>query len=164
MAEKGLCSEGVLLGAVIGDIAGSTYEFDNVDPRTVSLADFDLFPRGSEITDDTVMTVAVAEALRRTDGSHEDLRRIDTALRQSMIKWYEKYPAVSYGSGFRIWLAEGAVTTKSSWGNGAPMRCSAAGWLAHSLAEAADLAVLTVLPSHLHPASIRAAQCVASLI
>ncbi len=114
-----------MYGAVAGDIIGSIYEFSNHKSR-----EFPLFLESSFFTDDTVCTVAVAEALH--DGS-------DPA--HALKKWGTKFPNAGYGGRFAAWLRGSDMRPYNSYGNGAAMRVSPAGFLAESLDEAIDLAI-----------------------
>lgn len=109
-----------MLGAVIGDIVGSTYEVHNVKTK-----DFKLFPRDSHFTDDTVLSVAVAETLLNRE--HSDMNP-----RKSYALWYRqyyhRYPDAGYGQMFSQWAGEENFTVQRSYGNGGAMRVSAIGY------------------------------------
>ena len=83
-----------MIGAILGDMIGAPYEFDMGNKTK----DFPLFSRRSEFTDDSVMTIAVAEALMDTIGKSND--EIKQALVASMQKWGHKYPNAGYGGGY----------------------------------------------------------------
>lgn len=142
-----------MLGAIIGDIVGSRFEFDEKPT-----ADFTLFldPPRCNYTDDTVMTIAVADAIM--NGSCD----YTSALR----KWGHRYPHPKggYGSMFEEWLRDVSPQPRNSWGNGSAMRVSAVGWLFHHEAEVRDEARKSAICSHLHKEAIRGAQCVADLV
>ena len=87
-----------MIGAILGDMIGAPYEFDR-SPKT---KEFPLFSKYSQFTDDSVMTVAVAEALLDTLGGTED--EIRSALVSSMRKWGKRYPEAGYGCRFYNWL------------------------------------------------------------
>lgn len=144
-------------GAIIGDIVGSIYEWDNI-----KFKDFPLFQQSCFFTDDTVMTVAVGEALMQASVWSSKAR--NTALIKSMQKWGAEYPNSGYGGSFYSWLISPTPQPYNSWGNGAPMRCSAAGWIAVSAEDAKNLGRQTAKPTHNHPEALKAAECTALLI
>jgi len=144
-------------GAITGDIVGSVYEFDNYRAE-----DFPLFRNDCFFTDDTVMTIAVADALMSAKGATNE--EIIAALTEKMQFYGRLYPDAGYGGRFAWWLVRDRPKPYNSWGNGAPMRCSAAGWLASSAEEARRLGSLTAMPTHNHPEGIKAAALTAELI
>ena len=147
-----------MYGAIIGDIVGSPYEFDK-GPKS---KDFPLFIPRSRYTDDSMMTVAVAEALLDTLGQErEELRN---AVVRSMQKWGRRYPDAGYGSKFYYWLYEEHPQPYNSWGNGSAMRVSAAGWLFDTLEETRQAAADTAAVTHNHPEGIKGAEATASVI
>jgi ADP-ribosylglycohydrolase len=117
-----------MLGAIIGDIVGSAYEWDNIKTK-----EFPLFSKDCFFTDDTVMTIAVAEALM--NGGMKD-NFID-----SMKKYGRLYPNAGYGSHFESWLISDDRKPYNSFGNGSAMRVSPCAWFAESLEETEDLAL-----------------------
>lgn len=160
------------LGAIIGDTVGSVYEFANTK-RT----DFPLFSLESDYTDDSIMTIAVADWIANTDRSQK-------ALEEKMVSWakHNPCPMGGYGGGFLRWLFmpeeladynendEYEYTGKTerhpynSWGNGSAMRASACGWVANSIEEALDLGKRSAEITHNHPEGIKGAQAVAAAI
>ena len=147
-----------MYGAILGDMIGAPFEFD----RGNKTKDFPLFSKASQFTDDSVMTVAVAEALIDSMGnSDEDIKK---ALVRSMQKWGHRYPYAGYGGMFRDWLKEDDPKPYGSYGNGSAMRVAAAGWLYDSLEETRHIAKLTAEVSHNHPEGIKGAEAVASAI
>lgn len=146
-----------MIGAIIGDIVGSVYEFHNI--HTI---DFELFSPGCDFTDDTVMTVAVAQAFVNTR-RNENLS-LHEELIDCMRLYGRRFPHRGYGNRFNQWLSTEDTRPNSSWGNGAPMRASAAGWLAASLEEAEQLGAATAETTHGHPDAVNAASTVAGLI
>ena len=152
------------LGAIIGDTVGSVYEFDNI-----KTTQFPLFNKSSRPTDDSVMTIAVADWLTSTNRTQEEL--VDT-----LVKWGNKYPYAGYGGGFSSWLFSpellydyyGNIIGKRapyfSWGNGSAMRCSACGWVATSLDEAIALGRQSAVVTHNHPEGIRGAEATAAAV
>lgn len=154
-----------MYGAIIGDMAGSPYEFDRGDKTK----DFPMFGRGATFTDDSVMTVAVAEALTNTEdrGGFVDRRtpeEIKKALAASMRKWGKKYPDAGYGARFIGWIFNDKMGPYNSFGNGSAMRVSAAGWLYDSIEKTREAARLTSEVTHDHPEGIKGAEAVASAI
>ncbi len=143
-------------GAIIGDIVGSVYEHHNIKTK-----DFPLFSSQGRFTDDTVMTVAVAMGLLTAYKSDRDLTE---ALTESMLAYGNRYRQRGYGGRFRKWLQDSDPRPYNSWGNGAPMRCSAAGWMAASPEKAFELGMFTAGPTHNHPEAMKAAGVTAMLI
>ena len=162
-----------MLGALIGDTVGSIYEFCNI--KTI---DFPLFSDGSSFTDDSVMTIAVADWLL-----HDPVRS-QQGLEECLVKWGHRYPDESYGGAFSRWLfmpefqsvfrdrdtetvdniPYGVRHPYNSWGNGSAMRVSACGWLAQSVEDALDLGRRSAMITHNHPEGIKGAQAVATAI
>ena len=147
-----------MFGAIMGDMIGAPYEFDR-SPKT---KEFPLFSRGSEFTDDSVMTIAVAEALMDTMGKSDD--EISAALVASMQKWGKRYPNAGYGGMFYQWLRTKHPKPYGSFGNGSAMRVSSAGWLFDTLEETRHMARLTAEVTHNHPEGIKGAEAAASAI
>lgn len=142
-----------MLGAIIGDIVGSTREWQNIKTEG-----FDLVPRGSHFTDDTVMTLAVAEWLM-TDPEHRE-----ETLVACMQRLGRAYPRAGYGRMFFQWLMADSPKPYNSFGNGSAMRVSPVGLYASSLEEALELARITASVSHNHPEGIRGAQAIAACV
>lgn len=142
-----------ILGGIVGDIIGSTREWHNV-----KIEDFELLPAGSTFTDDTVMTLAVAEWLM-TDPAHSE-----RALVECMQRLGRKYPNAGYGGMFRRWLSTDNPEPYNSFGNGSAMRVSPVGLYANSMEEALELARITASVSHNHPEGIKGAQAIAAAI
>ncbi len=142
-----------MLGAIIGDIVGSTREWNNV-----KATDFDLLPQGSTFTDDTVMTLAVAKWLM------DDPLHSPDSLVKIMQELGRKYPNVGYGKRFKEWLMSDNPQPYGSWGNGSAMRVSPVGLYAKSLDEALELARISASVSHNHPEGIKGAQAIAACV
>ena len=123
-----------MIGAILGDIIGSPYEFDMGDKTK----EFPLFGRRSQFTDDSVMTLAVAEALLDSMGKEDE--EIRKALVASMQKWGARYPDAGYGGMFYRWLQAGDPQPYGSYGNGSAMRASAAGTRSRAAAVKAKAA------------------------
>ena len=138
--------KGGILGAIIGDIAGSRFEFFNVKSTHLKL-----FTAADKFTDDTVMTVAIADWLL-AGGSLADVMR----------DWGRRYPLRGYGGAFARWLSAPEVRPPySSCGNGAGMRVSPCGYFADSLGCALGLAKESAFVTHNHPEGIKGAQAIA---
>jgi len=149
-----------MIGAILGDIVGSPYEFD----RSKKIKDFgSLFINESRFTDDSVMTIAVAEALLSVPRYADD-ETIKRAVIKSMQEWGNKYPHAGYGQRFYFWLGKKDPKPYGSWGNGSAMRVSSVGWLCDSLEETRRYARLTAEVTHNHPEGIKGAEATASAI
>ena len=158
-----------MLGAIIGDTVGSVYEFHNI-----KTTDFPLFSPQCDYTDDSIMTIAVADWLL-TDPQHGM-----NTLEASFLDFAKKYPCPmgGYGGGFHCWLFHpealgdygsrdfkpGTRHPYNSFGNGAAMRCSANGWMFDSLEETERVAGLSAAITHNHPEGIKGAQSTAAAI
>jgi type I restriction enzyme M protein len=145
-----------MLGAIIGDVIGSIYEFQNVKVKN-----FVLLSKRSFYTDDSIMTVAVGNALLE---SKLDLN----LLRKNTIKWMKflakVYPFAGYGSKFKYWVFEDDPKPYNSYGNGAGMRVSDCGIVAKTLEECIELARGVTDISHNHPEGIKAAEAIATSV
>lgn len=144
MSTKGI------IGAVIGDIAGSSHEFS-----AVSSLRFKLFDSKSSFTDDTTLTMAVAEWMMDRD---------NVSIDDALLKWGRNYPNAGYGKGFKVFLKSGRRPEQGSEHNGSAMRVSPVGFLSTSLEEAMTLARESALPSHNTPGAIAGAQTLAAAI
>ena len=147
-------------GAIVGDIVGSIYEFANIKTK-----DFPLFHRDSFATDDSIMTLAIAQALidavhsGRFDVMSDDEWR--TLFQDSMIDIGRPHPSCGYGGSFRNWMYSDDPQPYHSRGNGSAMRVSPVAWFSRSLEECERLARLTAEPTHDHPDGIAGAQATA---
>ncbi len=148
-----------MYGALLGDMIGAPYEFD----RGSKTKEFPLFGRGTEFTDDSVMTVAVTEALLDAlpDAADEWTER---RLVNSMRAWGRKYPNAGYGGRFYLWLRLKDPQPYGSYGNGSAMRVSTAGWLYDTLEKTEHMAELTAKVTHNHPEGIKGAVVTAGCI
>ena len=147
-----------MLGAIIGDIVGSVYEFDNIKTK-----DFELFKPDCRFTDDTVMTCAVADAIMN-GGSEKDFIL-------SMKKYGRMYPHAGYGGRFRVWLRSMETKPYNSFGNGSAMRVSPCAWVMDcgfcartGMWPNRDLARLSASVTHNHPEGIKGALAVCDAI
>ena len=149
-----------MIGAIVGDIAGSLYEFHNIKTK-----DFPLFaPRhGREVrpTDDSVMTLAVTRAL--LDAANDPATLPAAAVRR-LQEFGRRYPHAGYGGTFRRWLVADDPRPYNSWGNGAAMRVSACGWAAQSLDEALSLSDAVTGVTHNHPEGLKGARATTAAI
>ena len=146
-----------MYGAILGDIIGCPFEFD----RGGKTKDFPLFSRDSEFTDDTVMTIAVAEAFLDAPDDEEVIRR---RLVESMQKYGHLYPHAGYGLRFCHWLSARHPKPYGSFGNGSAMRVSSVAWLYHDLDTVRRMARLSAEVTHNHPEGIKGAEATASAI
>ena len=150
-----------MYGAILGDMIGSPYEFDSNNIKT---KDFELFSERSEYTDDSVMTIAVAEGLMNcgTDADEETMKK---AIVAAMKKYGGRYPFAGYGAKFSMWLHEEEPKPYNSYGNGSAMRVSPAAWLCQDdLRQMLRVSAVTAEVSHNHPEGIKGAQAAASVI
>lgn len=147
-----------MLGAIIGDIVGSPYELDQ---NVIKTTDFPLFKDASVFTDDTVMTLAVAEGMMN---GYNNPKKTIFEIINSMQKWGLKYPNAGYGSSFINWLYSKNPKPYNSYGNGAAMRVSSVAWLYDTLEKAEKYAELSAIVSHNHAEGIKGAKAVASAI
>ena len=148
-----------MYGAILGDIIGSPYEFD----QGYKMKDFPLFSRNSEFTDDSVMTLAVADAFLSLppEASEVEIRRF---LVRSMQTYGRKYPYAGYGGMFHRWLRDTNPQPYGSYGNGSAMRVSSVGWLFDDLQTVRHMARLSAEVTHNHPEGIKDAEATASAI
>ncbi len=149
-----------MLGAIAGDIIGSIYKFHNIKTK-----DFPLFDDESTFTDDTVLTVAVAEVILNADTFPDNTKYIDQLQYTENFKlYYSEYPEAGYGDKFREWATSNSTEPYNSWGNGSAMRvspiASAFDDLDTVLQEAQNSAGVT----HNHPEGIKGAQATAAAI
>lgn len=137
-----------MLGAIAGDVIGSVFEWLNIKST-----DFALFSERSRFTDDTVLTVAVADCILHSRDYAQTIR--DYGLR---------YPRAGYGSMFSKWLESDELTPYNSFGNGSAMRVSPVGFAFDSLEKVMEEAEKSAAVTHNHPEGIKGAQAAASAI
>ena len=147
-----------MYGAILGDIIGSPFEFD-MGSKTKH---FPLFSEDSHFTDDTVMTIAVAEAF--LDAADADEGAIRQRLIHAMQKWGHRYPHAGYGLRFRRWLDSPDPQPYGSWGNGSAMRVSPVAWLFDDLETVRRMAAISAEVTHNHPEGIKGADATAAAI
>ena len=137
-----------MLGALAGDIVGSIYEWNNI-----KTTQFPLFQEHCRFTDDSVLTVALAESLL----TGEEYGAL-------MKRYFLRYPDAGYGGSFQRWARGESLGPYNSWGNGSAMRISPVGWAFDSLAQVLAKAKEYSVPTHDHPEGIKGAQAVAAAI
>lgn len=149
-----------MIGAIIGDIVGSIYEFNNIKTK-----DFPLFGRGCTFTDDSIMTLAVAKALTEA-GNGRDEATMKAAFIRNMKELARKYPNPmgGYGGRFSGWVMSEDSRPYNSWGNGSAMRVSPCGFAAASLEDALEFARISSEVTHNHPEAVAGAQVTAACI
>lgn len=145
-----------MLGALIGDICGSRFEWKNNRSKQ-----FVFFDRRCMPTDDSIMTLAVAEALLQADGKAEILPE---KAAEAMQRLGRAYPRAGYGGSFFNWLYQKNPQPYNSWGNGAGMRVSPCAWAAESLDEALALSDAVTSVTHNHPEGIKGARAVTAAV
>lgn len=148
-----------MYGAILGDIIGSPYEFDAGEKTK----EFPLFSENSVWTDDTVMTIAVADAFLTAglDASEEALRQ---QLVKSMRYYGKLFPKAGYGLRFWKWLHNWRPKPYNSFGNGSAMRVSSVAWLYHDLESVRKAARISAEVTHNHPEGIMGAEATATAI
>ena len=134
-----------MIGAIAGDIVGSVYEHHPIKTK-----DFPLFQPGSRFTDDSVLTVAVANAILT-----------GCPYRDAVLKWGRRYPDAGYGGTFARWLQADDPAPYHSWGNGSAMRVGPVGWAFDTEEEVLRQAQMTAEITHDHPEGIKGAQATA---
>ena len=144
------------MGAIVGDYIGSRFEFNNTKRK-----DFELLSPACELTDDSIMTFAIFKALTICSEDYSDLAEQTI---KAMRKFGKLYPNRGYGCSFNKWLLSEEPKPYNSWGNGAAMRVSGCGLLAHSVEEAENLAQIVTEVTHNHPEGIKGAKAVAAAI
>lgn len=144
-----------MFGAIIGDIAGSRFEFNNYKGK-----DFELLTNQSKITDDSAMTIAIAKALLEAKEDYSDLE-------EQAINWMQTIGRAhprSYGERFWQWLMNPDPQPYNSWGNGSAMRVSAVAYVAKTLEEVKFLSRKVTAVTHNHPEGIKGAEATAVAI
>lgn len=144
-----------MLGAIVGDIVGSRFEWNNLKSK-----DFDLFTAADHITDDSVMTLAVAAALMNCD-SIRLCNQLQSSAVYYMRKFGNAFPHAGYGGRFRKWLFDVTMHAYGSFGNGSAMRVSACGWVGNDLEEVKALSNDVTCVTHNHPEGLKGAEATA---
>jgi len=145
-----------MLGAIIGDIAGSRFEFNNIRSK-----EFELFAKNCYATDDSIMTLAIAKAILACNG---DWQQLGYNAVKYMQKIGRKYPNCGFGGMFRRWVFSNAPEPYKSYGNGAAMRVSPCGFIAQTKEEAILLSRKVTEVTHNHPEGLKGAEAVSVAI
>jgi type I restriction enzyme M protein len=145
-----------MLGAIIGDIVGSRFEWNNIKTK-----EFEFLTYRCGFTDDSVMSLAIAKALLDCGGSYD---KLGDCAAKAMREVGQPYPDCGYGGMFRKWMYSDDPKPYSSFGNGAAMRVSACGFTANTLAEAVLLSRKVTEVTHNHPEGIKGAEATAVCI
>ena len=145
-----------MFGAIIGDVVGSVYEWDNIKTK-----DFKLFNEKNFFTDDTVMTIAVAKSLIDCNGNYDNLSEVTI---NNMVKFGRENINCGFGGSFIKWIISDNHEPYNSYGNGSAMRVSPCGMIANSIGQAIDLAHKVTCISHNHPEGIKGAEAVSVAI
>lgn len=139
-----------MIGAIIGDIVGSRFEWDNHRSK-----DFDFLTHKCFFTDDSVMSLAVCDALLHSQPDYSDLSK---SAVESMQRIGRPYPQCGYGGSFHQWMYSDDPQPYNSYGNGAAMRVSGCGYVANSIDEAISLSKAVTSVTHNHPEGIKGAE------
>ena len=142
-----------MIGAIIGDIAGSRFEWHNIKTK-----EFELLTHKCHFTDDTVMSLAICDALLRCG---DDTSRLGPQAVRSMQTIGRYYPHCGYGGHFHKWIFASDPQPYNSWGNGAAMRISGCGYAADSLESVKVLSRIVTEVTHNHPEGIKGAEAAA---
>ena len=145
-----------MLGAIIGDIVGSRFEWNNHRDK-----DFEFLTYKCFATDDTIMSLAIAQAILVSKSDHSDLSKNAVECMQTIGR---NYPDCGYGGSFHSWIFAENPKPYNSYGNGAAMRVSAVGFAAGSLEETKEMSKLVTEISHNHPEGIKGAEATAVAI
>ena len=152
-----------LIGAIVGDIVGSRFEWRNCKSKDFTF----LVGRGEGefpccFTDDTVMTLAIADAIMTWRGGGDNsYGALSSCAIKSMQAFGRHYPHAGYGGAFRAWLRDRNPLPYNSWGNGAAMRVSACGWAGNTLEEVKAMSHAVTEVTHNHPEGIKGAEATA---
>ena len=161
-----------MLGAIIGDIVGSRFEFNPIKLKQFDLffgdgfKNYDImtvddFKNKCRFTDDTVMTLAVCEALLDCDGDYTYLSELTTYHMKDLGR---KYPLAGYGGKFNHWLNSDDNTPYNSFGNGSAMRISAVPYFAKDIEQLKELTYKVTAVTHNHPEGLKGAEAVAMCV
>ncbi len=145
-----------MLGAIVGDIVGSIYEFNNIRRK-----DFELFSPRCFVTDDSIMTLAIAQALVESYPTYE-------SLQESVIHWMKllghMYPSAGYGSHFEMWIFSRQTNSYNSCGNGSAMRVSPVSYAGNTIEQVIELSQIVTAVTHDHPEGLKGAEATAVAI
>lgn len=145
-----------MIGAIIGDIAGSRFEWNNIKTK-----EFELLTSKCFFTDDTVMSLAICDALMRCGGDYTNLAKQAVYSMQTIGR---DYPNCGYGGRFQRWIFTSDPKPYHSWGNGSAMRVSGCGYAANSLEQAIELSRLVTEVTHDHPKGIKGAEATVAAV
>ncbi len=145
-----------MLGAIIGDIAGSRFEWHNLKSK-----DFELLTHRCRPTDDSIMTFAIAQSVFSFSGDMDELSR--NAIKQMQI-FGQKYPDAGYGGKFYNWIFAENPQPYNSWGNGSAMRVSPCAWAAATLDDALAMSDAVTKVTHNHPEGMKGARAVTTAV
>ena len=150
-----------MIGSICGDIIGSVFEWHNVKSE-----DFNLFNRGSCYTDDTVMTVAVANKLMNSENRNGIRFNGSSAIEYAaqFRQYYSRYPNAGFGQMFTDWARSGAYIKQKSYGNGAAMRVSPIGFAFNDISDVLREAKLSCIYTHNNKEAIQGAKAVAGCV
>ena len=150
-----------MLGSICGDIIGSVFEWHNVKRE-----DFDLFSRESRFTDDTVMTVAVADKLLSCENKHSFGSNANAAKDYAARyrQYYSRYPNAGFGNMFADWAKSDGFSKQHSYGNGAAMHVAPIGYAFDNLSDVLKEARLSCVYTHNHREAIKGAEAVAGCV
>ena len=141
-----------IIGAIAGDIIGSVYERNRIKTK-----EFELFSDISIFTDDTVLTLAIANWILENKDSKE-------ILSNNLREFASTYPNAGYGRSFNHWIYNGSSDPYGSWSNGSAMRVSPCAWAVNSLEESQQLSKMSAIVTHSHPEGIKGAQATSDAI
>ena len=148
-----------MYGAILGDMIGAPYEFSRCKPNK----DFAMFKKGVHYTDDSIMTIAIADAVMKA-GIDADERRMKAQFVKSLQTWGRRFSDVGYGTMFYRWIFDQNPRPYGSYGNGSAMRVSSIGWFFRSLDRTRKVARWSAEITHNHPEGIKGAEATAAAI
>ena len=154
-----------MLGAIIGDMVGSIYEFSPIKSK-----DFNIYNPRMRMTDDSLLTIAIAKVLIKhypIDYSEESLKQIQKEIVANFVNAWRNHPGAGFGGMFYQWCikaSRGSIEPYHSYGNGSAMRISSVGWIAQSEEELQLLSKTVTEITHDHPEGLKGAEAVAMCI
>ena len=165
-----------MLGAIVGDILGSSYEFEEIKfdmalPHDESLKDIPLFNKDDHFTDDTVLTLAIADwLLHDIQKDFYDDEKLKISLGKRMVLWTQRYREreIAYGLSYLDFFYHAELVQEyipqNSFGNGSAMRVSPIGWFFDTMEETMRFAKISADVTHNHPEGQKGAMCIAAAI
>jgi ADP-ribosylglycohydrolase len=158
-----------MFGAIVGDVLGSALEFE--ERKYENISDINLYNEKNHFTDDTVLTLAVADwLLNDIDKYYSDDEKLKEALGKRFVKWTKKYriKELGYGASYMQWFFRAELVNEynpyQSFGNGSAMRVSPVGWYFDTLEETLRFAKISADVTHNHPEGQKGALCIAAAI